>query len=514
MIFKNKLSGLLNCADQIGAFVDKCGLTRWIFERSNLAFFYGIFLFLYEISFLRHLIPVVHPFLIAWALFIIVYDIVIRRIWATIPKKVILGLFVVSAALTSILNLEAGMVSNVKAFVMTIIPIFTFYPICVSKNRIYKQKIFIKSTLGASLVCFVTSAVALVLFFMNISRQIVFHNDPMTLGYRYYIPEDPSSGMLLYGVNEDTNHSAAYALVFIAISLITFICCKKGLFEKNWVNRVLKIYSVANIVAQICYFPLANSRGAWLALLVSLSVVLLLYLYFTKLRHLPTKSRVIKSTALTLTAVIIVSVGILGVRTVVSGTANIITSISNNISSNDADNPEQNGTTPNKKPSQGNLPVIDSFEKNDEYMGGGRLYIWQDAFSLVEKMPIFGNGPGNNEYFAKKYDVAEYTLAKGKHVHNSYLDLLLNYGAVGFLIMMVFLILCAKDVLVKIFTDGKNRDASYYLVTFSVLIVAITSFFLSSVFINTTAVSFIMFISLGYLVSEKQIKSDKIVLEA
>lgn len=502
MNFKNKLLNLFKLADKIGAVVECRGLTRWVFDRANLAFFYGVFLFLYEISFLRPLVPVVHPLLISWALLIVAYDIFIRRIWFTIPKKIIIGLFVVSAILTAVLNLEAGIVSNIKAFIMTVIPIFSFYPICILEDSDNKKKTLIKSTLGASLVCFLSSVIALVLYFLNISHQIAFLGDKITLGYRYYNPDDPSSGLLLYGVNEDTNHSAAYALVFTAISLLTFICCKNGLFAKQKVNKTLKIYSIANITAQLCYFPMANSRGGWLALIVSLLSIALLYLYYTKFSLLQKKKRIIKSVSLAISAVLIISVGLIVIRTVVSSTTNVITSISGNISLEDGI------INPDKK------PPIYSFDKKDEYMGAGRLYIWRDTFSLVKKMPLFGNGPGNNEYFAQKYNVAKYTLAMGKHVHNSYLDLLLNYGAVGFLIMITFLVVCAKDVLVRVLIDGENRDLSYYLVAFALLVVTITSFFLSSVFINTTAVSFIMFISLGYLVSEKMVRSKKVVSEA
>lgn len=512
MSLNNRLSKLSAKADKIGTFVNKNKFVLRIVNRGNLAFFYGIFLFLYEIAFLRHVVPVVHPFLIAWAFLVIGYDCFVRKVWSIIPQKIPLLLFTVSAIVTALLNIEAGIIGNIKAWVMIAIPLFAFYPVCIDSDSNNRKKTLIKSMLGASTVCFFSAIIALVTYFMQISKELVFFNDKMTLGYRYYIPGDPSSGMLLYGVYEDTNHSAAYTLVFTAISLLIFINCEKGLFEKLWVNKALKVYAVANMIVQMCYFPMANSRGAWIALLVSLFVITLLYLYCTIFYKLSKKSRIIKSTALTLAVVVVVSIGIIGIRTMVSGVSNAITYISDEMSS-DGDGAVDDGAKPDEKPTDDNKFLIDSFNKKDEYMGGGRLYIWQDTFSLVKKMPLFGNGPGNNEYFAQKYDVAKYTLAMGKHVHNSYLDLLLNYGIVGFLIMLTFLALCAKDILKKILIDGESRDFSYYLITFLLLVVTITSFFLSSVFINTTAISFIMFVSLGYLVSEKMGKTKRTVTE-
>ena len=152
--------------------------------------------------------------------------------------------------------------------------------------------------------------------------------------------------------------------------------------------------------------------------------------------------------------------------------------------------------------------AFEEFNKADTFQGGGRIWIWTDVLSLFVKKPILGNGPGNNAYYAEKFGVAPYSMGYGKAVHNSYLDLLLNYGVVGFVLMMAFWILCIKSVLIKIWTEGRSLDLSYYLVAFCVLLVAITSMFLSSVFINTTAVSHIMFTMVGYLVTYKTDECD------
>ena len=198
----------------------------------------------------------------------------------------------------------------------------------------------------------------------------------------------------------------------------------------------------------------------------------------------------------------VLSAMIVGLRVVITKTSNaIITAIQSDEDKNPNKTPVKvPGKDPNKTDDKKDTISEESFGKKDVYMGSGRIDIWKDTLQLVKRMPIFGICPGNSKLYAQKFDIAAYTLAKGKEVHNSYLDLLLNYGAVGFLIMMAFLVLCIKNVLTKVFKFGKKLDFSYYLVMFSVMVVAITSFFLTSLFISTTAVSFIVFITLGYLV--------------
>lgn len=549
---KRFVSGNSESTSHLVQWVEQHYVTRWIADHGNLAFFYGIFLFLYEVSVLRNIVPVIHPPLIAWAGILVVYDIFVRRLWKNTPFWKLLLLFMISAIVTAVANLETGIVGNAKAWIMTIIPLTTFYPVCITGNSLEKKRTLVKAMLGGAVVVFLCSVVALGMYLARISKTVEYLGKTIAIGLRYYIPGDPSSGILLSGLNEDTNHSAAYALVFAAFSLFLILNCRKGLFSKKWINRATTAFAVVNLLVQLCYFPLANSRGGWLSLVVSCVIIIFLFFFCTKFDGTKCWKQAIAATGVALGITGVICVGIIGVRSGTSLVSNalnlpVIVEINNEIGTSQVINatadveaiqtdslPEtgtivafegaQTDVTGEKTietvgksqadttetTTQGIIMEVEStapfeyeetFTKADVYLGSGRIWIWTEVLNLFMKKPILGNGPGNNVYFAQKFDVAQYSMGYGKAVHNSYLDLLLNYGVVGFVLMMAFWILCVKVVLIKMWINGKHLDLSYYLVAFCVLLVAITSMFLSSVFINTTAVSQIMFVLTGYLVT-------------
>jgi O-antigen ligase len=114
--------------------------------------------------------------------------------------------------------------------------------------------------------------------------------------------------------------------------------------------------------------------------------------------------------------------------------------------------------------------------------------------------PILGAGKGNNAYYASQYGIGE-ILQAGKAVHNSYLDLLVSYGAVGFAVMMSFWVYCFWNVLKNISKHKKQMGLVYYADVLIVFIVACSSMFLTSIFIATTAMYYVMLVAVGYLMS-------------
>jgi hypothetical protein len=410
---------------------------------------------------------------------------------------------------------------------MTIIPLVAFYPVCVTGNLLEKKRTLVKAMMGGAIVVFLCSLVAIGMYLARISETVEYMGKSITIGFRYYIKDDPSSGILLYGLNEDTNHSAAYALVFAAYSIFLILNCRKGLFSKKWMNTGATVFAAVNLAVQIGYFPLANSRGGWLSLIVSGAVALFLFFYRTKFAGKKGWQGTIVSIGATVCMVIMIYVGLVGIRTAISRTSTMlhtpgvveknegtytteVTETTDTVETTQTGATEVMGATEATEATQPATEIVETtepviyeeiFNKADTFQGGGRIWIWTDALRLFVKKPILGNGPGNNAYYAEKFGVAPYSMGYGKAVHNSYLDLLLNYGVIGFVLTLAFWVLCVKAVLVKVWTKGRTLDLSYYLVAFSVLLVAITSVFLSSVFINTTAVSHIMFIMVGYLVT-------------
>ena len=491
-----------NCL-KLDNWVNKHLITRFFTSFIALAFFYGTFLFFYEIKFLRELIPVVHPVLIAWAGGLALYNLIIRKLYTKLPYWKIFFLFLISAGITAVITLETGIVSNIKTWILVALPLFAFYPVCLQTEN--TKKALMLSTLGASIVIFIASLTAIVMYLARFSDTVTFLGLEETLGFIYYIPDDPSSGVILYGAYVDTNHASVYSLTFATISVILFIFCKKGIFSKNWQNKLGKIFAIANLSVQLIYFPLANSRGGWLSLIIALFVVSFL-LFSSKLTL---KKQALKSLMALALSIVCVATMVLGLFALRAGASQApivaekaIVYIHKLIDFGDDDKPQ----TPTVDKDKEQMPSADKFEKTDDGTGAGRLTIWKESLELYVNHPIFGVGPNNTEYFGMKHNISGDKIKYGTAIHNSYLDLLVEYGIVGFGILISFWAICLVKVVKDLLKNGAKKDVSYYACAFALLFISGGSALLSCVFVNTTAMYFMMLVLVGYLLSQTNIK--------
>lgn len=474
-------------------------LTRILVSHTSLAFCYGIFLFLYDIALLREVIPVVHPILIGWAGGLFLYDVFIRDFWGKLPRWKPLALFVIATGLTALSTLEAGLSTGIKSVIMVALPLCAFYPVCLLEAKANWENALVKALMGAAVIVFLASLTAVGMYLVRFSAVVRFLGAEKLTGFRYYSPNDPSSGMILYGLYEDTNHAAIYALVFAVYSIVLYSACGKGLFGKDWKNKVGRIFAVTNFVIQLVYFPLANSRGGWLCLGVAGIMALFLYFFYTKFEKKKMWIRVAQSAGISALCILLIFGCLLGLR---EGTSFISSTIHQG-SFGEIKEPTVQDVTEPMEPSQG-MPG-DNFTKKDTSLGSGRIWIWKEALKLYIRRPIFGVG-ANYQFYSEKYGVAPHSMGYGKAVHNSYLDLLLEHGLVGFVLMMSFWVLCLCDVLKKVHRNGRRLELEYVAVLFAVFLVAGASFFLSCVFVNTTAMYYVMLVMTGYLVAcEKEV---------
>lgn len=100
-----------------------------------LAFFYGVFLFLYELSITQEMVSAVHPVLIMWSTAVVLYDILVRKLWEEIPNRKVLALFVLTVSITSCLTIGAGGIGNIKIWILVILPVLIIYPICFEEKE-------------------------------------------------------------------------------------------------------------------------------------------------------------------------------------------------------------------------------------------------------------------------------------------------------------------------------------------------------------------------------------------
>lgn len=511
------ISTINKYTEVIDRWVLKYKITRFFTSYVCVAFFYGIFLFLYELKFLREIIPAIHPVFIFWAGFVAIYNVVFRKCFTEWPHWILLFLFSLGVVLTSVANYETGIVQNIKVCILVILPLIAFYPICLIESKERRECVLIKVIMGASIVVFLSSAMALGLYMVRFGEVVSFMGIESTIGIQLYDPRYADSGLLLYGLYVDTNHAAVYAIIFTLYSVLLYHACGKGLFTNKWQNAIGRIYAVANLVVQICYFPLANSRGAWLCLGVAGFIILTLFFYNNVFLRKKFAVKMSMTVILALVCVAIVAGGLSVLRTSESKLSVIIEQalISSKVESDKKIEIFDNIETPQTTEAPAKVEIrqpevkVDTFEKMNDEVGAGRIQIWKEVPSVLVKKPILGTGAGNHQYYAKKYDVGHVKLAKGAALHNSYLELLLSYGVVGFVTLMSFWGLCFWSVLQTILKGQNKISVAFYIIAFVVLLIAGEAMLLSNIFINTTAMYYIMVIMTGYLLAECKLDKKK-----
>ncbi len=566
----------------------------FLLSHQAFAFFYGIFLFGYEISLIRNIVSVIHPIFIAWGCLLICYDVFIRKSWEVVVLQKILFLFGIVVMITGVINYRAGIVGNIKECILTVLPVFVLYPTCFLEKA-EKRRTFLISFSGAAVVTFVSSLVSVFLFFIRFQETITFLGQELEVGLVECLGEGGVTYVILNGIYVDSGHAATFAMSSVVYSCILFWACKRKIFEKKIWNRIAIIFCVFNISVQLCYFTLANSRGGWLSFFTAVFASVFLYTFFCCSWNRNRKCRGIVAICIATIAIGLSWFFLIHLRNTISQVSFAIEewreeepdieesdipltereqtdklsadpeSVSEkepvqkpektveqketpaNISKQDSSEqniPKQNTqnqniqkqdtqdqNTPNQNiqkqdiqdqniPNQNaqnqNIPdqnmqdqdqeenETDSFERpreSGDSIGSGRLGIWKEAVSLYLKRPVFGECPGNNAYYASKYDIGE-QLRDGKAIHNSYLDLLVDYGLAGFLLLMCFYVRCAWKVLIKLVKDGENCNSPLSFAIGGIVMTMCASFFLSCSFVNTTAMYFTNLIFMSYLMAE------------
>ena len=120
---------------------------------------------------MREVIPAIHPVLIAWAGMLAAYDLFIRWGWPRWPVWKLLFLFVVSSGISVVLNREAGLVGNIKTWILTVLPLFAFYPVCLTAGK-HRKKALILAGLGGAIVLFASSVLALIMYICQFSTDM------------------------------------------------------------------------------------------------------------------------------------------------------------------------------------------------------------------------------------------------------------------------------------------------------------------------------------------------------
>jgi O-antigen ligase len=147
----------------------------------------------------------------------------------------------------------------------------------------------------------------------------------------------------------------------------------------------------------------------------------------------------------------------------------------------------------------GITPIIDRFSQTD-VSNEQRLLAWQGVLSAFKDNPIFGSGLGTFQYIFKIYKPDGLYLY-WEHAHNDYLELLLEAGVVGTIIVAIFFFFELKSIL-KTPWEGKE---TYLYAAFlsSITTIAVHSVVDFNLQIPSNAITFSLILGMALFLSRK-----------
>lgn len=430
---------------------------------------------------------------------IFLWDIaVFRNVLKTKYIWILVALFA-ATGVSTLLNTGYALVDNIKAAVNMFIQFFVLYAVGnrLTKERINRDVTVIGSALGA--LWMVAAAISAVMYFFDIhyTQTNYIWGDPTLINQGFVRVDDGAVVMRLWGVFVDPNFAAAISIIVICFAVYMMHNAKK-----RWVKGL----HIVNIVLQSLYVVLSNSRMA-LIILLFLAFVGCWYISIKKIRSFKIKAiaekRILRElTAIVLSVVMVAAcyIGVNVTKRVLPYAQYGISQLGELVMGTDP----SDGDTDEPENEIADLDREDISSKGD--ISNGRLKMWGEGFEVLKKNPVVGVGPRSYHLIAAELD-GEMTIAK-KSIHNSYMELLMGNGIVGFLLMLAFFVLCAKDALVLRF---KNTGS---LFTVGILMLIVLSalaggMFISSLFYYLSGISVVAFGMLGYAICYMQCEREE-----
>lgn len=383
-----------------------------------------------------------------------------------------LVLFCGSYLLSTLLTRQYGLMENIQALIWMVIQFFIVYtynnsaPIEQDKKEI---KILGWLFLGYT---FLMAAAALVMLITD---------------YNNYRPAGDTaviSGFLwnrLWGLYTDPNYGAVFSIISMVLSVAFYKASKKP----------VRVFFIVNIVFQILYITFSDSRTALVALMATVfAAAFLLLLRAKKLEKQKVPVRAVISVALAL----VLAVGSAVTIAVVQKTGNELKILQYEY------NAKHKGDTENEVPDT-IIGRTDSDINND--VSNRRFAIWQSGLEIFKTSPITGITFRNYIPYAKENLPNTYIVHNDQgffpSMHNSFVDILVSQGILGFIIILCFIVSVLIVLLRGIFkTQGEIYRYNVFLLV-SFIPILVSMMFYSETFYMNTGGAFLFWAFLGYL---------------
>lgn len=387
----------------------------------------------------------------------------------------ILAIFVISFMLTSIFNIEYGIIKNIKCLVWMAVQIIVLYFSNPQRDIEFVKEEFeliSKVFIGLSVV---TNIISLAMFFLRYENLINIDGTYFMIGFYWN---------RLFGIYNDPNQGALFAV--ITILMIAYLASQK---RRVWHGIVLFI--------QISFILLSDSRTGAL----SLSIALGIYVAIKIMRRKVTKHAIFA---------VIVAVALAGFTYGVrQPLQQLYVSSVNNIYDYFVEQHEE----PDEE-SVGDTEVIIEREELTKDPSNRRFDIWTSGIELFLCSPILGFGRNYIDFALEKLPetyIVNNDMGDFDSMHNIAVELLVQQGVLGTLVFCTFLIYCVS-LLIRKYRYIKKENQEFASICFSIICaIAVASMLMPTVIYLNSPESYLMWLSLGYLLLVVEKDSEKII---
>lgn len=386
-----------------------------------------------------------------------------------VSNIIYLAIFFVSCVISCLLFMKYGWFENLKALISIAVSAFFLYPFMKVNGEEKTRKIIV--LLQKITVCtwLVLSLISIGTFFVQYSDIFYMHGTRILLG---------CIENRLFGMFSDPNYASIVSILTVIFSVAILNYENQGKF----IRRV----SVTNIVIQFFYIVLGASRTGEVCLLLATFFVALVFSYKIKPQG---KFYFLIIRILAALAICVAMHYVIEYTRVIFS---YIPSLFEPFLQGGGKGKTRAGFMFRKI----SMERPDVAENSD--ISNLRFRIWASAVDIFKTSWFFGVSPRNALSYAKDVLPNAFIAQRGYDAHNFYVATLLYTGISGSVVLGIFLIKSAYQIIMYYI---KNKflisDPFFNSMVISVLCVAASGMFLSEILFITTVGSFFFWLFLG-----------------
>ena len=452
-----------------------------ILDTSIFRIVYLITLFLEMIAFINVVALALRCIVLAWGAVILVNNFFVTPRAFTVKHNTIIWAFIAIGLITSFWNFSKALPENLVFVYHSIVCFFIFYGMYSEKEhkKLEKEMLFL-----------LTVFVFLSTFFAILSLGVLIFKAQINIG-SYYLGIFRNR---LIGVYTNQN-LLAFSMV---VSIVSCDILRDKYIKENYPQK-----SIPSWASALCIFInflslfLSDSNASFVFIIIYFTVRIF-YKSLSAYSSIGFRQFIREGASLIVCCVTMIAGSFVARNTcqdMISLLLNDVHKIEEPIT-DDAPN-----ISPSQSPVNTYMPDVSIGRENYD-ISSGRITLFKQGLKLFMINPVIGIGRGNLVYYGEKYLDGGLIFSE---LHNAYLTILVSYGAVGFLLFLIFAVLVGTSICRYLFRSVYIPSASIFNKLFAILAAYCAySVFEKGILSEITFMVVFFWLILGYTFSYKE----------